>query len=245
MIILRFFSLCLYGLFSFSANSAPLPSPIEVVLHRLGELEDRCKALEEQCLNLQQSLDTLRGQKNLNVASKEAQEEFDQQLFTFSPSDPASNSKNLSDVTRYLKDGETNRAITLLDYFIHKNHHPLKAQALYYKGLIFMHQKKYDQADGVFSTAYLYLKTQSKTLIPTTKIQQERKDLFPIQILLRSAECLRCLGRPSEAMFVCEEIKRNLHKIPVHYHKKITEKLQLIMAPLKDKYPNSLKGKSR
>ncbi|ETZ04617.1 MULTISPECIES: tetratricopeptide repeat protein [Holospora] len=207
---------------------AAVLSPMEVVLHRLEELENRCKVLEDHCLNLQQSLDTLRAQKDDGKAFSEYEEKTDSQSFSVPPLHFSSENKTLQDVTRHLKKGETDQAITVLEHFIHQKNHPLKAQALYYKGLIFMHQKKYDQAETLFSTAYLYLKGQTFSSKLCTKEEQEKRKLFPIQILLKSAECLHHLGKKSEATFVCEEIKRHLIKIPKHHHAKIIKKLNAI-----------------
>ena len=234
MIVSKFCFSCIALFLTVHSFGAPVPSPIEVILHRLSELEERCKALEEQCLNLQQGLDTLHAHKEFKGSPSELQEEFQEHVFTLSPSKPPLESKNLSEVTLCLKKGDIHRAILLLDYFINEKNHPLKAQALYYKGLIYMHQKKYSQADTLFSTAYLHFKNQPKPL-KSSKIHQERNSLFPIQILLRSAECLNCLGKQNEALFVCEEIKRGLHKIPVTYHKKIIERIHRIITPVKRK----------
>lgn len=202
-----------------------VPEPIEIVLGRLKELEERCRILEEQCLNLQQELDTVRGNKEEKRISQEPP--IDLLALTEEPTstENVSSKKKLSDVTQYLKKGEIQRALSLLDHFIH--HKQFKPQALYYKGLILMHQKSYAQADAFFSEAYLALKT-TPMISAQHPIHKDRQRLFPLQILLKSAECLYALGKHHEAQFVCEEIKRNLSKIPPQYHRKILQRIQKI-----------------
>ena len=220
VIISKFYFSFVSFFLTLNSVAVTVPSPVEVILHRLSELEDRCKVLEEQCLNLQQALDTLRGHKEFKEPTSGTQEEFEEQVFTLSPSNPPSESKNLSEVTRCLKKGETDRAIMLLDYFINDKNHSLKAQALYYKGLIFMHQKKYSQADAFFSTAYLHFKNQPELLKPSTMIHQERKSLFPIQILLRSAEChSSCVRKLNEGYI----------KFPSPIIKKLSKEFKLLL----------------
>ncbi|WP_156918961.1 tetratricopeptide repeat protein [Holospora obtusa] len=207
-------------------------SPIEVVLHRLEELEERCKALEQLCLNLQKSLDALRFQKDTKKINPEVNEKLDQKLFSDSPLRSHQETKKFQDVTRHLKKGEIDKALALLDYFIQQKDHQFKVHALYYKGLIFMHKKEYAQAEALFSSAYLCFKNQALCEKPIIK-QCEKKKLFPIQILLKSAECLCHLGKKSEATFVCEEIKRNLQKVSDQYRVKIIKKLKSIESYLK------------
>ena len=233
MLISKILFLCMMCIFV-ESKADLVPSPIEVVLHRLEEIEKRCQALEELCLNLQQALDTERSQKHTKVSPSlyPNHEPLEHKIFTeehalchegVNDESP----KKLEDVTRHLKKGEIEKAIALLDYFIQNKQHQFRAQALYYKGLILMHQKKTAEADALFSEAYLHLK--AVPLAPAcTQIQKERQMLFPVQILLKSAECLRRLGKTSEAYFVCEEIRRGLHKIPKKYHKKILNRIQLI-----------------
>ncbi len=212
-----------------------VPEPIEIVLGRLKELEERCRILEEHCLNLQQELDTIRGNKEERRISQDPP--IDLLALTEEPNltESSPSKKKLSDVTQHLKKGEIQQALSLLDHFIH--HKQFKPQSLYYKGLILMHQKSYNQADALFSEAYLALKT-TPIVTPPHPIHKDRQRLFPLQILLKSGECLHALGKHHEAQFVCEEIKRNLPKIPPQYHGKILQRIQKI-APSAQKKRNT------